>query len=210
MCHKIYTFSKCFHIDVSDDDKHFPPCICRRITGTCYLNRACNACIRYSSPNFALDHKRAVEFQFLRFRKLKLTPTQRWTYVPEWKKIVGLGVNLAKDWPDKKRGLVLDDFTEESILDALEDEEIAAAADGIGGDTALNVIQESATDAGSVQGLDTDDESVTGHDTFGATSHMPHSLEQFLKQKEDPVSSEGSVAVVSVMEGSGNIVQSNE
>ncbi|RVD89394.1 uncharacterized protein DFL_000405 [Arthrobotrys flagrans] len=129
MCHKIYTFSKCYHIDVSDDVKHFPPCNCRRVRATHQLPRACNACIRFFSPAFPFEHKKAIEKQASRFKSLQLNHDEIRKYLPNWKKIVGVGTKILSDWPDGGRGSFYDGILDEKIFDAIE-EEIVTLDDG--------------------------------------------------------------------------------
>ncbi|KAK6498194.1 hypothetical protein TWF506_004433 [Arthrobotrys conoides] len=122
MCHRIYTFSQCYHIDISDDEKHFPPCRCRRIRGTRHLERACNGCIRFCSPAFPREHKKAINQQVFRFKSLQLTHEDIKKYLPDWKRIVGVGTKVLGDSPDDIRETFYDGFLDEKILDAIEEE----------------------------------------------------------------------------------------
>ncbi|KAF3153622.1 hypothetical protein TWF569_001934 [Orbilia oligospora] len=130
MCHRIYTFRQCYHIDISDDEKHFPPCRCKRVRGTRRLDRACNGCIRFSSPSFPREHKKAISQQVFRFKSLQLAQDDIKKYLPGWKRIVGVGTKILGDSPEDDRGPFFDGFLHEKILNAIE-EEIRTLDDGI-------------------------------------------------------------------------------
>ncbi|KAK6524068.1 hypothetical protein TWF694_005732 [Orbilia ellipsospora] len=100
MCHQIYTFKSCRHIDISDDTTSFPPCPCPKVRASHRLPRPCNACIRFSHPRFRKHHKRMIEMQITRFRGLKLSLSEIDKLVPQWKMVVGLGVKVARDWAE--------------------------------------------------------------------------------------------------------------
>ncbi|KAF3908863.1 hypothetical protein AA313_de0201658 [Arthrobotrys entomopaga] len=128
MCHQIYTFQGCPHIDISDDTSHFPPCACSKVHASHRLSRSCNACIRFSSPSFRKQHKKMVEMQIGRFRALKLSLSEIEKLVPQWKIIVGLGVKVARDWADS------DDEVDTDHHDRDKDDEDEGDDDGgIGG-----------------------------------------------------------------------------
>ncbi|KAK6347468.1 hypothetical protein TWF718_005310 [Orbilia javanica] len=131
MCHKIYTFSKCHHIDISDDDKEFPPCTCKRVRGVRHLDRSCGACIRYGSPSFVALHKKAIENQVGRFKSLQLRYEEIRKLLPHWRWIVGVGTKMLDDWSDidSNRGSLYDNPFNERILGAI-DEEVMSLADG--------------------------------------------------------------------------------
>ncbi|KAF3934793.1 hypothetical protein ABW20_dc0109494 [Dactylellina cionopaga] len=126
MCHIIFTFYKCSHIDVSDDAKHFPPCICNSVRATRQLPRACNACIRYSASSFHTKHKRMVEMQIERFRRLGINWAETEKFVPQWRRIVGLGIKVARDWAessdDEDNKIAIDEKKEIEILGTIEEE----------------------------------------------------------------------------------------
>ncbi|KAK6334449.1 hypothetical protein TWF730_003664 [Orbilia blumenaviensis] len=124
-----FNVTACRHIDISDDAIHFPPCWCRRVRGTRHLKRACGACIRYSSPAFVVEREKAIELQLYRFRSLMLSITETEKYVPQWRKIVGLGTEMLRDGPDQKELVYINDDAEGEILDALEDEMTAVAGE---------------------------------------------------------------------------------
>ncbi|KAJ6255959.1 hypothetical protein Dda_9250 [Drechslerella dactyloides] len=127
MCHTIYTFAKCLHIDISDDVKHFPPCICNTVRATVKLQRACNACVRYPTPTSRREHKKMVEMQVERFRRLGLPWAEVERLVPRWRRIIGLGKRLERDWAesddeDDSGKILLDETKQVAILEAIEDE----------------------------------------------------------------------------------------
>ncbi|KAK6330403.1 hypothetical protein TWF696_003500 [Orbilia brochopaga] len=131
MCHTIYTFSKvtptCPHLDISDDVKQFPPCICNAVRASIKLPRACNACVRYSAPGFRQKHKKMVNMQIDRFRRLCLPWAEIHRLVPRWKRVVGLGIKVSKDWAesdeeDDGEKIVLDEAEQAAIMEAIEDD----------------------------------------------------------------------------------------
>ncbi|KAK6495097.1 hypothetical protein TWF481_003125 [Arthrobotrys musiformis] len=196
MCHRIYTFSKCHHIEISDDDVDFPPCECHNVRGFRRLERPCGACIRFRSPSFAVEHKKAVRHQLERYKALGYPSRLLKRHLRDWHKLVGFGSRLLKDHPDDDTDFIMDQILREgSVLDADEDEVSMAADPGIPR-VAPDTINEPANGTQKPTAVDGPKQPTIANGSGG---------KKHVFEKVAPVPKEGAYIVGPSMENFGNV-----